>query len=240
MINLKELIEQTKSLKLLYVEDNQDTRESTLLLLNNLFEDITVAVDGEEGLEKFKNNKIDLVISDINMPNIDGIAMSKIIKQINNSIPIILLTAITNISTIKESIDIGIDSFINKPLEDVDLLFEKLDQIVKKINYDKLKEDKERVQLIFNMIRNISHHWKQPLSVISMISSGYSYKIDNNMELTKKDFANADIITQKAEELADVLKTIEKLDFDTITIKEIEKIIEISNPIEKDSINDTH
>ncbi len=141
MIDLENLIKQTKNLKLLYVEDNKDVTETTLFILEDLFDDILIAVDGKDGLNKFKNNKIDLVLTDIDMPNMDGLEMSKAIKQININQPIIVLTAITDIKDIKEANDIDIDSFIYKPISDINILFNKIEECVKKMNNNKeLKE----------------------------------------------------------------------------------------------------
>ncbi len=137
MFDLESLIVQTKEMNLLYIEDNQETREATLMLFKNLFDNIIVAVDGEDGLDKFKNNKIDLVITDISMPKMNGLIMSKVMKQIDTNIPIIVLTAITNSTTIKESQNIKINSYLNKPLEDVDILFYELDRIIKQIRSNK-------------------------------------------------------------------------------------------------------
>lgn len=72
--NLQNIIKSTKNLRLLYIEDNEDVREQTLKMLQIFFDDITVAVDGQQGLEEFqKNNKFestsyDLIITDIEMP----------------------------------------------------------------------------------------------------------------------------------------------------------------------------
>ncbi len=238
MDNLDDLIKYTKDLKLLYVEDNKDARESTLLILSELFDEIVVAVDGIDGLEKFKNNEIDVVITDINMPNMDGLEMSSAIRQIDANQSIIILTAITNIAILKEAIDIGIDSFINKPLEDIDILFNKLEQIIKKINYEKAQKEleyinqtKEKTELVFKMMKIISHHWKQPLSVISTVSTGFSFKIEHDIQLTDEDFKGAKIITKKVNDLSNIFNEIEKLDLDTLDIKDIEKLVEISNPI---------
>jgi CheY-like chemotaxis protein len=72
---MKDIIKDTKDMKLLYVEDNKDTRESTLLVLQNLFDNIFVAKNGQEGLELFEENSdIDIVITDINMPVKNGFA----------------------------------------------------------------------------------------------------------------------------------------------------------------------
>ena len=238
MIDLDNLIKQTKNLTLLYVEDNIDAREATLLILEDIFEDIIVAVDGKDGLEKFKNNKVDLILTDIDMPYMDGLEMSKAIKQIDNNMSIIVLTALTDIKIIKKAIEIDIDSFINKPIEDIDILFHKIEQCAKKIHYDRdveekvlIEQEKEKIQLVYKMIHSISHHWRQPLTVITAIASGYSFKLENNIALTQKDIGRMDKITEKAQELSNVFNQIETLDFNTVKIEEIEKIIEISNPI---------
>ncbi|RLA72300.1 MAG: hypothetical protein DRG78_24010 [Epsilonproteobacteria bacterium] len=240
MVDLDNLTKLTKNIKLLYVEDNQDAREATFLILEDIFDEIIVAVDGQDGLEKYKCNNIDLILTDIDMPNMNGLEMSKAIKKIDPNQSIIILTALTDIKVIKYAIDIDINSFINKPIEDIDILFHKIEQCVQKIHYEKdlkekvsIEQEREKVQLVYKMIHNISHHWRQPLSIITAISSGCSFKVENNIELTKKDFEGVDIITKKAEELSDIFKQIENLDFDTIKVEDIEKIIEISEPIYK-------
>jgi len=132
MIDLDSFLEQISSLKLLYVEDNKEARESALMLLDDLFDNITIAVDGLDGLEKFKENEIDLIITDVSMPEMDGIEMSRAIKEIDKEMSIIVLSAITNISIKEEARDIGIDCFINKPIADIDILFNELEKITNK------------------------------------------------------------------------------------------------------------
>ncbi|MCK5293051.1 MAG: hypothetical protein KAJ49_00220, partial [Arcobacteraceae bacterium] len=70
-LNLKNLVGETKKLKVLYVEDNKETRIQAIKILNNFFEYIDVAVDGLDGLNRYKEKEYDfydLIISDINMP----------------------------------------------------------------------------------------------------------------------------------------------------------------------------
>ncbi len=241
MINIENILKYTQDLTLLYVEDNKDTRESTLLILNDLFNNIIIAVNGEDGLNKFKNNDIDLIITDINMPILDGLSMCKAIRQIDNNQSIIVLTAITEIETLKEAIDIGVNTFINKPLQDINILFNKIHYISKNIHNEKnqknlqeIKQDKEKIQLIFRFIKHISHHWRQPLSVISIISSNFKCKIDNNLKITDEDINNMDLITKKTKELSSMLNKLETLDYDNLLIEDIENIIQISNPIYRD------
>ena len=75
MNDLELIINDTRKLKLLYVEDNPEITESTLMILEEFFTHIIVAVDGVDGLEKLEENDIDLIITDICMPNMNGFEM---------------------------------------------------------------------------------------------------------------------------------------------------------------------
>ena len=81
MSDIEEMIKFLKDIKLLYVEDNNEARESTLEVLEEFFSNITVAIDGKDGLDKFKNNDIELIITDINMPKLNGLIMIEEIKK---------------------------------------------------------------------------------------------------------------------------------------------------------------
>ena len=92
--DLNNLLDKIESIKVLYVEDNKKTRVQTLKMLGEFFVNIDVAVNGEDGLLFFKSNKsYDLIITDISMPVLDGIEMSKLIRSIDSNIPIIAVSA---------------------------------------------------------------------------------------------------------------------------------------------------
>jgi CheY-like chemotaxis protein len=238
MDNLEQLIEKLKLIKLLYVEDNKEARESTYTLFQNIFDDITVAVDGKDALEKFHNGNFDLIVTDLSMPNMGGLEMIERIRNINKDISIIVLTALKDIKTVTKAIDIGVDCFINKPLEDMELLLSKFDSVLQKIEYDRVlkekeqfKTDKEKIELILKFLKLIEHHWRQPLSIISAISSGMSISKDIGDEFTIEDFNHIDSITKTTIDMSNLLDSIKKIDFDNSSISDIEKIISISNEI---------
>ncbi len=145
MIDIDKIISFSKGLRVLYVEDNQEAREMTLMLLEDFFDDIVVCVDGEEGFEKFKNSDVDLVITDINMPKLNGLEMSQKIKEMNREIPIIVLSAHNEEDFFLESIKIGINGYILKPI-DIEQLALTIYNITKELRYK--KEAKENLNLL--------------------------------------------------------------------------------------------
>ncbi len=114
---LQEIIIVTKTMKVLYVEDNQDVREQTLKMLKVFFNNIEIAENGEEALEIFNSSIIpfDLIITDIEMPILDGITMICSIREKNKNIPIIIFSAHDNTEYFLDAIHAGIDEYILKP-----------------------------------------------------------------------------------------------------------------------------
>lgn len=108
-----------KNITILYAEDEASLREITLNILKGFTKKQFVAKDGQEGLDLFKENEeeIDLIITDVNMPHMNGLEMIKEIKQINPNIPIIVATAFSNTEYLLEAIDIGVDKYVLKPID---------------------------------------------------------------------------------------------------------------------------
>lgn len=113
-----------KNMSILYVEDEKDLREVTHEILKSFTKNQYIAENGQEGLELFKKyeKNIDLIVADINMPILNGLEMAKEIKNINPNIPIIITTAFSNKEYLLESIDIGIDKYVLKPIDIAKLL----------------------------------------------------------------------------------------------------------------------
>lgn len=117
MQNVQDIIKHTASLKLLYVEDDQFTRESALPILEDFFDEITVATNGLDGFEKFKNSHIDLIITDINIPQLSGLEMIKKIRKIDESIPVIIISAYMEPKYFIKSIQLNVKGYLLKPIE---------------------------------------------------------------------------------------------------------------------------
>ncbi len=133
-------IKKSINIKVLYVEDNKDARDETLGLLEQFFNNIDTACDGIDGLEKFKNNGYDLIITDINMPKMNGIDMIKEIKKIDKRVPIIVITAFNDFEYLMESIKVGVYGYVLKPI-DLDQLLESIYRVVDKIRLRKERDE---------------------------------------------------------------------------------------------------
>jgi len=110
---LKEL---TQHLSILYVEDDAESRAQTQEVFKLLFQTVDTAFDGEDALEKYSMKSYDIVITDINMPRMDGLELVRKIKEQNPQQAIIIISAHNDSDYLLGAIEAGIDSFVIKPI----------------------------------------------------------------------------------------------------------------------------
>jgi len=113
---LNQNLEILKSLNILYLEDEENIRKNITRTLQLLCNNVYDCSDSMEAIEVFENKKINIIISDISMPNINGIEFSKIIRKKNKQIPIILLTAHTDTDYLLEATKLKLVDYLIKPL----------------------------------------------------------------------------------------------------------------------------
>ncbi len=116
MENLQDVIRLGAKLDILYVEDDKALLQETNSILEKIFKSVDTASSGAEGLLKFTQNSYDLVITDIEMPELNGLEMSKKIKEIDPQIPVVVISAYSNSSYLIEAINIGINYYVLKPI----------------------------------------------------------------------------------------------------------------------------
>ena len=215
MVNLDEIIKYSSDLKLLYVEDKQEVRISTLDILKEFFDDIIIAVDGRDGFKKFQDNEIskenkgfDIIITDVDMPNLNGLQMVKKIKDINDNIPIFILLVYNETNLFIDAIKFGVEAYLLKPfdmkqftialgkcikalnlkkenLEYKNSLEVKIDRQLEDLKQkDKIILQQSKMAAIGEMIDAVAHQWKQPLSVIKLQSE--LLQLDLIMDTTNK------------------------------------------------------
>jgi diguanylate cyclase (GGDEF)-like protein len=108
--------EYLKKLTVLYVEDDLDTRSSMENILRPRVGTLVTAGNGREGVTVFHDQLPDIVITDILMPVMDGLAMSQEIRSTNRSVPIIVISAFERTDYLLRAIEIGVTKFVTKPV----------------------------------------------------------------------------------------------------------------------------
>ncbi len=139
---MKHLQDISKGLSILYVEDEDEIRNETASLLKLVFKKVYVANNGEAGIQAYKKFMPDIILSDIQMPIKTGLEMAKEIKNINDDIPIVFITAFNQNDMLLEAINIGVYKYLIKPLnkEQIVQVFTK---VVTNINLKKAKDELE-------------------------------------------------------------------------------------------------
>ena len=120
-----------RDIRVLYVEDDKEIQQQIFLFLKAKVGVLCTAFDGREGLESYRKNRPDIIITDIRMPAMDGLEMVKIIRSIDRDIPIIITTAFNEPEYLLKSVDLGINKFMLKPINPYLLL----DNLIKCINH---------------------------------------------------------------------------------------------------------
>jgi len=125
-----------KDIVVLYVEDELSVQNQTKMILSDFVKEIIVANDGKEGLDIALSRDIDLIITDVIMPNLSGIDMLKKLKyEHNKNIPSIITTAFTDTQYLIDAIKLRVEGFIMKPInikEMIDSIYNTMLPIVQK------------------------------------------------------------------------------------------------------------
>jgi two-component system, chemotaxis family, chemotaxis protein CheY len=111
-----------------------DDSKTMLRIISNTLkrvghDDIVTAEDGLQGLEAFKEDDFDLILTDWNMPNMDGLAFVKEVRKINDEIPIAMITTEGGKSEVITALKAGVNNYIVKPFTP-QILKEKLSDIM--------------------------------------------------------------------------------------------------------------
>jgi DNA-binding response OmpR family regulator len=142
-------LEILKSLNILYLEDEENIRKNITRTLQLICHKVYDCGDATAALEVYKNEKIDIILSDISMPKLNGIEFSKIIRKDNKKIPIILLTAHTDTDYLIEATKLKLVDYLTKPLN-----FTKLKQALN----NAIDEIVENNPPIIKFENNIEYH----------------------------------------------------------------------------------
>ena len=119
------------SSRILIVEDDRQIQELIYEFLLSQDYIVEVASDGIEGYEKFKNGNYDLVILDVMMPKLDGYGLCKMIKRMDENIPIIFLTALGDEQSEVRGFELKVDDYISKPFS-FNVLIKRVEAVIRR------------------------------------------------------------------------------------------------------------
>ncbi len=162
---VQELLEISKKVSVLYIEDHEETNKATTTLLKKLFKNVFSVRSYSEAKEIF-NDKIELLITDISLPEKNGIELAEEFKQKSQKLKVIFISAYNDNKFLLKAIEVGADGFLFKPflLEDFLKILNKIIQIIQiekenenlKKNLLKIIEEKNK-ELITDPITGIGN-----------------------------------------------------------------------------------
>ncbi|MEA3288875.1 MAG: hybrid sensor histidine kinase/response regulator [Campylobacterota bacterium] len=214
---------------ILIVDDTETNIDILVDLLGDQYE-ILVALNGETALEILKTEHVDLILLDIMMPGLNGYDVCKELKQNDKTkdIPVIFLTAMSDEASIEKAFELGGVDYVMKPFRPKELIARVKTQL--NITYLKNKDKEYKKQkAVGELLHNIVHHWRQPLSAISTTASGISVKnMIGELDNTGLDKMCDDIVAITAS-LSSTLESLEVL----ANVSDIKEKINLSQFIDK-------
>jgi len=146
--------------KILLVEDDRNFGDVLCSYLEMNEYEVILATDGEQGLEMFKKDRYDLCIFDVMMPKKDGFALAKDVRELDQVVPIIFLTAKTMKKDIIKGFKLGADDYIAKPFTSEELLY-RIQAVLKR----SMKPDRQSQEAKeFNISQ---FHFNYPLRILT-------------------------------------------------------------------------
>jgi signal transduction histidine kinase len=213
-------------ISLLYVEDEKDARTILLSMLQAKFPSLqlTVAENGAEGFEAYSLFNSDILVTDISMPQMNGLQMARKIKEVNPEVQIIVLTGRTDTQYLLDSIDIGINHYVVKPVDNA-LLFAAIEKCIDSISLKlKVKEQHshitdlnarltartEELEMLNRELEafnyTVSHDLRTPLSVINGYCQVLTELCSSNLDSSCRSFVKE--ITNGVYQMNDLITTL--------------------------------
>ena len=204
----------TKSLTILFVEDDKTTQLLYSAIFENILKKIIIAKDGEDGFQKFLDNSVDIVVSDYKMPKLDGLGMIKKIRDIDQNVPIILVSSIEETSIIIQSLQLGVNNFVKKPINNTKML-EALDNVSKilianQFLQEKRNKEKKKIQKLQE--QNTYNSYQEDLAFakeLNILKNDFYYQMTS---VTDESVSLIDFLYQPLDVVSGDAYTAKKID----------------------------
>ncbi|MCB9063770.1 MAG: response regulator transcription factor [Chitinophagales bacterium] len=189
---------------ILLVEDEKKIADTIKAGLSEHDYDVTIAYNGLDGKKLFLDNAYDLIILDINLPFINGYELCKLIREQDERVPIILLTALNFTDNKIEGFELGADDYITKPFEFRELVA----RIMALLRRSDMRTEQEEEKML------------QIADLEMNLDSKEVRRGDKKITLTAKEFQLLEYLLKNKEKVvsrADIAKNVWEIDFDTQT-----------------------
>jgi YesN/AraC family two-component response regulator len=140
--DLMKIVEETKKLKVMVLEDDKETNDLMCTTLKNFFAEVYSALDGDTALELYEKYQPDIIFVDIILPGRSGLEIAREIREINPKQMIVIVSASDDMGNISEAVKIGVNNFIRKPINT-----DKMIDVLKDIVTDIKKQKKNRTKI---------------------------------------------------------------------------------------------
>ena len=186
----KVILEHISTLSILCVEDNKTTQLIYSSIFKDIVKELVFADNVNDGYQKFLDGRIDIVISDYNMPNLNGLEMIEKIRETDKDVPIILVTAIDDVDIVVNALHFGVNSFVKKPLKEIELI-----EVVKKASKlliaNNYLEEKRNTQLKELEDKHIYNSYQEDLGFakeLNILRNDFYYQMVDSEEVLLIDF----------------------------------------------------
>lgn len=189
---------------ILLVEDEKKIADTIQAGLSEHDYEVTVAYNGLDGKKLFLDNAYDLIILDINLPFVNGYELCKLIRENDERVPIILLTAMNFTDNKIEGFELGADDYITKPFEFRELVA-RLKALLRRSDL-RVDAEEEKILQIADLEMNLDNKEVR--------------RSDKKIPLTAKEFQLLEYLLRNKEKVvsrADIAKNVWEIDFDTQT-----------------------
>jgi DNA-binding response OmpR family regulator len=126
-------------IKILLAEDDKALNNLVASSLKGNGYEVVTCFDGKEAFNAFESQQIDMLLTDIMMPEADGFTLAKKVRESNKQIPILFMTALDDKPSQQRSFELGIDDYVVKPF-DMDLLLLRIAALLRRANIERSKE----------------------------------------------------------------------------------------------------